>query len=400
LILTEGEFKCLSLFESGYTAIGLTGLYTYTNQNGVAKLLPEIPTAFDLATPEEIYFIGDSDTSTNLDFSRSAHFLAGSLAPIPVRLPRLALNGPKGVDDLKESTNGTFDQQFGAVLAAAISVAPKISFVALAEALLSLAEKQFALLGPIEFQVQIDRLVKLVAAAQTSGESPLAIDRLESIAVKLAGSTKRKFQKSVEDYLGRQTAQSQQTSTPGKKTGNTPNSQLIKSYGHPAFFKKDGISKINETFWAAYYSGQKTKLIFEPKEKEFYDYNPGTGIYAPITPDLIRSEIAEAMLKASRDWPDYAGIEGFRNQGILNGVSAHLRGIVEKPDFFNQSSHLVHLGNCTLNFDPSGDFKVENFSPDHRSRNRSPINYDSNATCPEFKRLLLSHLSWDDRELL
>ena len=157
--------------------------------------------------------------------------------------------------------------------------------------------------------MQIDRLIKLVAAAQTSGGSPVAIDRLESVAVKLAGSTKRKFRKAVEDYLGRQTAQSQQTSTPGKKPG-TPNSQLIKSYGHPAFFKKDGIAKINETFWAAYYSGQKTKLIFEPKEKEFYDYNPGTGIYAPITPDLIRSEIAEAMLKASRDWADYGRSKG------------------------------------------------------------------------------------------
>ena len=70
LILTEGEFKCLSLFESGYTAIGLTGLYTYTNQNGIAKLLPEIQTAFDprarkrsissaIATPQPIWISAD-----------------------------------------------------------------------------------------------------------------------------------------------------------------------------------------------------------------------------------------------------------------------------------------------------------------------------------------------------
>jgi hypothetical protein len=84
LILTEGEFKTLSLYESGFETIGLPGLYTYTNdqQAGTPELLPDIHAAVARTGAEEILFIGDADTATNLDFSRSAHFLAETL---PIR---------------------------------------------------------------------------------------------------------------------------------------------------------------------------------------------------------------------------------------------------------------------------------------------------------------------------
>jgi putative DNA primase/helicase len=405
LILTEGEFKTLSLYESGFETIGLPGLYTYSNdqQAGKPELLPEIHAALARTGAEEILFIGDADTATNLDFSRSAHFLATTLKPISVKLPRLAMNGPKGIDDFKESRNGTFSQELEAIFAAAVQVAPKVSFVALAEVLLGLAEKQIESLGPLEFQIQIDRLMKLVAAAKTSGESAVAIDRLESLAAKLAGSTKSKFRKRVDDYLvkQRQSAKNQQPKT----AAAGPDSQLVKIYGAPAVFAGElqpTITQINEPFWAAYFARQKTKIIYEPREKEFYNYGGSdVGIYVPISQDTIRSEIAEAMLNAARKWPGYNDLEQFRNHGALAGVLMHLRGLVEERDFFNPANYVVHLGNCTLRFDlEKGDFTKEDFSPAHHSRNRSPINYDPAATCPEFKRLMLDHISSADRELL
>ena len=221
---------------------------------------------------KEILFVGDSDTATNLDFSRSAHFLAATLMPIPVRLPRLAVNGPKGIDDFKESRNGSFSQELEAIFAAAVPVAPKVSFVALAEVLLGLAEKQFALLGPVEFQIQIDRLIKLVAAAKTSGESAVAIDRLESVAAKLAGSTKGKFRKAVDDLPSQATTIGKK---PATKTGicraERSTSQSLRR--HPFVFCRrqtnPTITRINEPFWAAHYARQKTKSFMSQEKENF-----------------------------------------------------------------------------------------------------------------------------------
>lgn len=56
LILTEGEFKSLSLAESGYETIGLTGLYTYTRtQAGIATLLPGIQIAVAKSGAGEVF---------------------------------------------------------------------------------------------------------------------------------------------------------------------------------------------------------------------------------------------------------------------------------------------------------------------------------------------------------
>src|SRR5271166_1092050 len=98
---------------------------------------------------------------------------------------------------------------------------------------------------------------------------------------------------------------------------------------------------------------------------------------------------------------DGGALEQFRSAQHLAGALAHLRGHVEERDFFNQPSHYVHLGNCTLKFEPDGSkFSVEEFSPAHRSRNRSPINYDPEATCPEFAQTILGHVKEEDRLLM
>jgi phage/plasmid-associated DNA primase len=71
------------------------------------------------------------------------------------------------------------------------------------------------------------------------------------------------------------------------------------------------------------------------------------------------------------------------------------------PRYFGGSWDLVHLGNCTLRFDPeSGQFNREAFSPKHRSRKRSPIHYDPGATCPEFEQKILGHVKEEDRLLM
>jgi len=86
-----------------------------------------------------VYFIGDSDTATNSEFARNAHFLAGSLHElgVEVRLPRIPLNGPgKGVDDCREVLVAGFDDWWKELLVSAEEIDLKSSHWALANQLL------------------------------------------------------------------------------------------------------------------------------------------------------------------------------------------------------------------------------------------------------------------------
>jgi putative DNA primase/helicase len=176
---------------------------------------------------------------------------------------------------------------------------------------------------------------------------------------------------------------------------------LIDQFGPPGYENAKGkLTKLNEPFWAAYYAKDRERIIFEATEREFYDYQPPSGLYIPKTTDSIRTELAAILFDASKSLPGYEPLEQLRSDKYLSGPVAHLRGQIEQRDFFNQPFHYVHLGNCTLKFESNGSFVVEQFSPDHRSRNRSPINFDPKADCPEFKAKLLSHVSDDDKLIL
>jgi Predicted ATPase len=177
---------------------------------------------------------------------------------------------------------------------------------------------------------------------------------------------------------------------------------IITEFGPPGYENDKGkFSKLNEPFWAAYYARQQTKIIFEPNEREFYDYDPATGIFVPKSSDRIRTELSALVMEAAHAWSGFLAMEQFRSAQILAGVLAHLRGQIEERNFFNQSFHLVHLGNCVLRFEPDGSkFRAESFSPLHHSRNRSPLSYDPKATCPNFEKFIRGHIEEDDRLLL
>ena len=82
LFVTEGEFKALALSEAGYNAVALPGLYCYSDH----EILPDLAQAVALIEPPTIFFVGDADTVFNLDYYRSAKFLADRFNDISVRL--------------------------------------------------------------------------------------------------------------------------------------------------------------------------------------------------------------------------------------------------------------------------------------------------------------------------
>ncbi|MDA7645605.1 DUF3631 domain-containing protein [bacterium] len=138
LVIVEGEFKALSLVEAGIPAIGLPSFGTYVNHDGEKILLEGILEVIQSRSVRLVYFIGDSDTATNPEFARNAHFLTESLHElgVEVRLPRIPLNGPgKGIDDCREALGNGFDDWWKELLNSSEEIDLKSSHWALANQL-------------------------------------------------------------------------------------------------------------------------------------------------------------------------------------------------------------------------------------------------------------------------
>lgn len=186
--------------------------------------------------------------------------------------------------------------------------------------------------------------------------------------------------------------------------GDQSDDAIVKAYGEPVFYGKtqDGelfVKGINEAYWAGLYAAEHV-VLYEPDERAFFQYAEHTGLYSIISPDVIKQVISRRMLDMSRKDKSLAPLEKLRSDRALNAVVSQLRGIVEHRRAFTDRPRGVHLANCTLRFEGATCIR-EDFSPQFRSRNRSPIAFDPAAKCPRFlNELLLPAVHGDDAILL
>jgi P4 family phage/plasmid primase-like protien len=177
----------------------------------------------------------------------------------------------------------------------------------------------------------------------------------------------------------------------------TPFDDLVEAYGDPYYLNRSGM-RLNQSFWAGLYATEK-KVVHEPNEKRFSQYNTEEGIYEAITEDSIRTWLSKRILEASRE----VGREQLatkRDSSDLSGVISHLRGTVEQRDVFKKNNTFVHLANGVVKFD-GREASFFHSHPSFLSRNKSPIRFDPEALCPRFLNgLLLPALSAEDIELL
>lgn len=175
---------------------------------------------------------------------------------------------------------------------------------------------------------------------------------------------------------------------------------LISQYGDPYYLSKDGaVTAINQSFWASLHQAEHIQL-FEPDEREFYRYNPESGLYSVISEDTIKQEIAARLLDVSRE-QGLPSLERKRNNSIQNHIVAQLKGISEKKNAFRRDNTIVHLSNGVIVFKNNGEADFCSFSPDYCSRNQCPIPFDASAKCDRFfDELLIPSVSADDALLL
>ena len=130
LIIVEGEYKAMSLCEAGFRAVGIGGI---TSAMTGGKLIPDLAKIICRYHPDTILFLGDSDTCFLFDFSREAAKLARLLPDgCSLKLPRITLSMPKGIDDVREALADGFPEFWETVKIGAIPVSSGGSASALA----------------------------------------------------------------------------------------------------------------------------------------------------------------------------------------------------------------------------------------------------------------------------
>lgn len=187
--------------------------------------------------------------------------------------------------------------------------------------------------------------------------------------------------------------------------GDESDDPIIRQYGVPVFFTKPDkegtcyVKGINEAYWAGLYAAENV-VLYEPDELTFFRYDIETGAYGVISPEAIKDAISYRLLEVSRQDDSMRLLENQRTERNLNAIVSRLKGIIEHRHAFTDRPRAVHLANCMLMLE-DGEFRPAAFSPDFRSRNRSPITYDPTATCPRFlNELLLPAVHAEDAILL
>jgi hypothetical protein len=173
---------------------------------------------------------------------------------------------------------------------------------------------------------------------------------------------------------------------------------LRRRFGAPYYLNDEGRpTALNESFWAGVCSTENV-ILWEPNERRFFIYQPQTGIYTPASVDFVKHWISERLLEASRQM-NFHWLEQQRKDAKLDRIVGHLRGQVEKYEAFKHGERRIHLANGVFTFAHGGE--LLDFSPDLISRNRSPIAFDENATCPRFlEELLYPAVHPDDAVLI
>jgi putative DNA primase/helicase len=167
---------------------------------------------------------------------------------------------------------------------------------------------------------------------------------------------------------------------------------LASQFGDPfEFGKKDEICDINQPYWAGLYQ-RENRVIYDPDMHEFFQYDNFTGAFENITTAAIKTTIAERLQDNDATMQ--------RTDAKLGAIVNTLKGQAEQRGAFDEKPNAIHLANCMIQISDGVIDKLP-FSPSFKSRNQSPIIFDSSAQCPRFlNELILPAVHADDVEII
>jgi hypothetical protein len=172
------------LMEAGFAAVGMSGFFGAMQKGGEA-LVSELGDVIAKLRPTRILFCGDADTALNYQFAVAVVRFAKLVAPIPVALPRIALNGPgNGADDCKERFGASFPEWWRDRVSQSIRVESEGNPALLAVELFECERGAFEGLSKSARYDAERRMVKLAASLKAE---PILQNRITQFAVRKLG---------------------------------------------------------------------------------------------------------------------------------------------------------------------------------------------------------------------
>jgi P4 family phage/plasmid primase-like protien len=345
-------------------------------------------------------FLGDTDTTTNFEFSRQAVFLAQALPGIPIYLPRIPLNEPKGIDDCREVMGTAFRVFFRKQIERSIVVWPKFSALSVAILLLEREQSALSSLQGSTRELVYARIVKLCAAAQRVELFTANMSRLTELASAILGIGKREMAHAIREEVDGQKLRARTEAQADTVARDAQLRELVSRFGPPAHINKDReLVRINEAFWAGWFAAEY-QIIHAAEEERFYVYNPSNGVWERRTVHAIKLILSERIRRAAREWNGYHSLALFDTEPQRRDIVALLRGMVEQKKFFENRPWAIHTQNTMMVLEDRRVRPVA-FSPTFRSRNQLSVAYDPSAECKRFHQELLEPaVSAEDATLL
>lgn len=207
LLMVEGEFKAIALWEAGFPAIGTSGFYSWGKKQdyepqaeakGPRKIILEASFERVLTDlkPKRIVYVGDPDTALNLQFA-DAMIKLSATTKLPVALFRIEYAAPdgKGVDDIKEKMG---DAKFKTWFQHGIDTAKVVpTGIDKADLFFSLIERERHSLSTLTGDAQAKAQKRMVNSAAELSE--LQREKLGDLAKELLQLNKVPFKKAVRE---------------------------------------------------------------------------------------------------------------------------------------------------------------------------------------------------------
>jgi hypothetical protein len=342
------------------------------------KLLSKFPAI------RTVYFLGDADTALNFAFSREAVKLAAALPnDCVLKLPRIPLGHPNGIDDCRQALDGEFPEFWEGLKAESVEVPVKTDASTIAAELLI---RELPAIGKVADWKKKYR-PRIVELAERLG--PLALDE---VAQAVKEHLKIGLGPFKEEVARIRSASAVFVPRDDKEAA------VVAVWGAPYSQGPHGEVLINEKFFAASFAA-KYRVLFEVTEARFYLYSEESGAWCHTNAAIIKKMI-------SSDWHEFARREKLKeldrkgSSACVSAICEHLKNHVATKGAFKPLDAMLHCGNGMLAISESGTTLLP-FNPLYYSRNPIPVAWRPEAKCLEFMDgLLNSAMDADDADLL
>jgi P4 family phage/plasmid primase-like protien len=164
--------------------------------------------------------------------------------------------------------------------------------------------------------------------------------------------------------------------------------QLQADHGPPFWVDQFGnVTKINQKYLANRFCVENL-VLFEQDEGSFFRYLEGNGAWSKVVSDVVKKMTQDEWTRLVKLW-GANDLHKKVSNGAFNAITDLVRSISGRTQVFKPLKRIIHCNNTMLHLIPeTGEVELHDFNPEYYARNPCPINWNPEATCPQFQGIL------------